>query len=94
MSPDITAVHGFVSGRVQGVGFRYSTVRKASSLKVSGWVRNTAEGRVEFFAQGNSSAVRNLLQWLNKGPSMARVDGVDYDTIHPRDNITSFHVAY
>ena len=66
-----------VSGRVQGVGFRYSTVHRARQLALRGWVRNRADGSVELVAEGPAEAVEVLIEWCNKGPSAARVDAVD-----------------
>jgi acylphosphatase len=47
-------LHGFVSGRVQGVGFRYFTQQIATDLGVTGWVKNTFDGKVEFVAEGTA----------------------------------------
>ena len=63
-----------VTGRVQGVSFRYATVRQATRLGVTGWVRNTAVGSVELEAQGEPTAVEALLRWAETGPLGARVD--------------------
>jgi acylphosphatase len=65
-----------VSGLVQGVGFRYSTVRAAERLGVAGWVRNLADGRVEVHAQGEPVAVAALVDWLHRGPPGADVSGL------------------
>lgn len=51
----MTARHVFFSGRVQGVGFRYSTKQIASGFDVTGWVKNLPDGRVELFAQAHDS---------------------------------------
>ncbi|MBX9767970.1 MAG: acylphosphatase [Bdellovibrionales bacterium] len=66
----------FVSGRVQGVGFRFHTFQKASSLGVVGWVRNLPDGRVEVQAQASDSIMAELIRWLHAGPPAARVDAV------------------
>jgi len=63
-----------VTGRVQGVSFRYSAVHEAARLGVTGWVRNTADGSVELEVQGNASSVEALLRWAETGPVGARVD--------------------
>jgi acylphosphatase len=68
-----------VSGRVQGVGFRYSTQEVARDLGLAGWVRNLADGRVELEAEGDRAALDRLLEFLRAGPRMARVDGVSVD---------------
>ena len=67
-------LHGFVRGRVQGVWFRRETKREADRLGLSGWVRNLADGRVEFFARGSSAGLDELTAWLQRGPALARVD--------------------
>jgi acylphosphatase len=59
---------------VQGVSFRYETVRRATRSGVTGWVRNTSDGAVELEAQGHPDAVDALLQWAESGPPGARVE--------------------
>ena len=70
-------VHLFVSGKVQGVGFRYNTQRKARELGVKGWVRNTADGRVEIEAFAEPPVMEKFLQWCGQGPSGAHVTAVE-----------------
>lgn len=70
-----------VSGRVQGVGFRYHTAERAAALEVTGWVRNMRSGSVELEVQGDASSVEALVQWLEDGPSHARVESVETTTI-------------
>jgi len=74
-----TAFHGFVSGRVQGVWFRYSTQKKAEDLGLTGWVRNLPDGRVEVMACGQSANVKTFASWLWVGPSRAKVTDVTGD---------------
>lgn len=69
-------VHGVVSGRVQGVSYRYSMEREATRLGVGGWVRNLPDGGVEFEAEGDRIAVESLVEWARSGPAYARVDRV------------------
>lgn len=71
------AVHAVVRGRVQHVGFRWFTERHASELGLGGWVRNTADGDVEVFAEGDASRVAQLLEALRRGPAHAEVASVD-----------------
>ena len=66
-----------ISGRVQGVGFRYALQREARSLGLAGWVRNRRDGSVEALLQGSAEAVDRLIAWSLRGPPGARVDGVD-----------------
>jgi acylphosphatase len=67
----------FVSGRVQGVGFRFFAERTAASLGVGGYVRNLFDGRVEVYAVGSSEQVKALKGALRRGPRMSAVDQVD-----------------
>ncbi len=67
-------IHAFASGRVQGVFYRESARKKAESLRITGWVRNLEDGRVEVFACGEESAIKEFQDWLKKGPIAARVD--------------------
>jgi len=66
-----------VSGRVQGVGFRYFVQAKASELGVSGWARNLDDGRVEVYATGHAHKLSDLAAALHIGPRMADVRGVE-----------------
>lgn len=65
-----------VTGRVQGVWFRGSTQDEAQRLGVTGWARNRDDGSVEVVARGADEAVDALVQWLHRGPRLARVDAV------------------
>jgi acylphosphatase len=65
-----------VTGRVQGVGFRWFVEREASAIGVAGWVRNTDDGTVEVLASGNSDQLARLRKALKQGPRAARVDEV------------------
>lgn len=68
----------FVSGRVQGVGFRASTFREASRHpSLRGSVRNLDDGRVEAVFQGPAEAVLSMVAWCRKGPSQAEVSAVE-----------------
>lgn len=75
----------YVTGRVQGVGFRYATARKAEALGVTGYARNLPDRRVEVLACGEEKAVTALRDWLWQGPPMARVSDVRDDTQPYRD---------
>ncbi len=65
-----------ISGRVQGVGFRFATQRQANKLGLSGWVKNKSNGDVEAALEGRSSSVESMVLWCYKGPVMAHVTDV------------------
>jgi acylphosphatase len=84
-TPEPVALHITVSGRVQGVGFRYSCYAEARRLGLKGWVRNTPDGDVELWVESPSEeALEAMLQWLDqKGPPHARIDSLRYDRARP-----------
>lgn len=83
------ALRLLISGRVQGVGFRYSTAEVARRLGVSGWVRNRRNGSVEIHLEGNAEAIAQLKLWARRGPPAALVDGLTADTV-PDEGLQGF----
>lgn len=73
-----------VSGRVQGVCFRASARDTARTLRLTGWVRNLSDGRVEAVACGESAALEAFGRWLAHGPPHARVADVAADDVEPQ----------
>jgi len=71
------AKHLKISGRVQGVGFRYSMSEEAERLGVTGWVRNRSDGTVEAVIDGAPDAVETVLAWARRGPRGASVTEVE-----------------
>ena len=90
----MTAVRATVTGRVQGVGFRYATLSEAQQLGLTGWVRNLADGRVEVVAQGTQDDVDHLVDWLATGPRLASVIGVEVAPMEPDDGLTTFSLRF
>lgn len=74
-----------ISGRVQGVGFRYFAENEARNLGVCGYVKNLWDGRVEVYAIGEEPSLRALRARLARGPRGARVSGVEEsdDPVNP-----------
>ena len=81
---DVQRRHLKISGRVQGVGFRQSTVEQAHRLGVAGWVRNLDNGGVEAVLEGPPDAVDALVAWCRSGPPWARVSRVAVTVEEPQ----------
>lgn len=73
----LVAIHVYISGRVQGVNYRYSTVQQAQKLGLTGWVKNLYDGRVEALFEGEEEIVEKMLSWCHEGPPMAYVTKVE-----------------
>ncbi|HEV3045904.1 MAG TPA: DNA polymerase ligase N-terminal domain-containing protein [Solirubrobacteraceae bacterium] len=78
---DVSAIRAWVSGRVQGVGFREATRRRALALGLEGWVRNEADGTVAVHAEGPADAVERLAEFLRQGPRGAAVADVALERV-------------
>ena len=76
MTTSLVAKRFYVSGSVQGVGYRFFAQRAANTLGVRGYVKNLFDGRVEVYAIGREEIVRVLREQLKKGPRFASVDEV------------------
>jgi acylphosphatase len=87
--------HLWLSGRVQGVGFRASTEEEAKRIGgVGGWVRNLSDGRVEAVIEGRRDRVEALVAWCRKGPSSADVTKVERKDEPPGGEFKTFDVRY
>ena len=85
---DRTRVHVFVSGDVQGLGFRQAIADKANEQGVTGWVRNLRDGRVEAVLEGPRDEVYRVVGLCRAGPKGARVASVQVDREPPRNEKT------
>ena len=83
-----------VAGRVQGVGFRYSTVYEARILSLNGWVRNRYDGTVEILAEGRVEDVEALLSWCRNSPPGSRVTSVQHNEEPTDPPLTGFEIRY
>ena len=86
------AIHVFISGLVQGVGFRYSIKHKATMLDLTGWAKNTDDGKVEVFCQGDKKGIDKMLAFCKEGPPLARVDDVVIEESDTRDHLAGFEI--
>ena len=84
--------HLWISGRVQGVNFRYYTRQQALRLGLSGWVRNLWDGRVEVLLEGEEATVRQMVDWCHTGPPAAYVVGVEIEWESPSGTLDSFDI--
>jgi acylphosphatase len=85
-------VRAVVRGDVQGVGFRAATAHEARRSGVAGWVRNLRDGSVEVDVEGQTDAVDQLIKWLRRGPSLARVTAVEIDDSLPPSGQEGFTI--
>lgn len=81
-----------ITGRVQGVGFRFFAEAAAAREGVHGWVRNRPDGTVEAWVEGDAESVQRIEAALHRGPAGARVERVDVEDAVPMGRATGFTV--
>lgn len=84
--------HVIIAGRVQGVGYRYSTWEMANQLGLNGWVKNRSDGTVEAVFEGNDTTVEQMIQWCHQGPLHAKVTQVAVTAESP-ENLRGFKIT-
>ena len=84
----------FISGRVHGVGFRYSTKRAAQKHSIKGWVKNLSDGRVEIIAEGSEQDMKEFLAWCNKGPMWSKVTDVEVEEEKASGEFSGFEIEF
>lgn len=82
----------FISGGVQGVGFRFFAQRAAARHQVTGYVRNLRDGRVEALAEGDVASVEAFKHDLAAGPSFSRVEHLEEINLEPTGSYSSFRI--
>lgn len=88
------ARHVFFNGRVQGVGFRYSTKRIASGFDVTGWVKNLADGRVELFVQAAEAAeIDAFLEDIQRSSLASHIKGCVMETVAAVPGLRGFNIV-
>ena len=93
-SDELTRLHVFVKGLVQGVGFRYFVLDISGELGITGWVRNTYRGDVEVIAEGKRGDLEKLISALHQGPRSAIVEDVDIRWESPTGEFRAFYIGY
>ena len=88
------AVHILISGRVQGVFYRYTAQRVASRLDLSGWIKNLSNGKVEAVVVGTPSAVDTFIAWCQEGPPGAHVADVEATSLPSTHEYEGFSIKY
>ncbi|HPO14614.1 MAG TPA: acylphosphatase [Candidatus Hydrogenedentes bacterium] len=91
---ETTRLHVLIEGWVQGVGFRYSTLAKAESLRLNGWVRNLPDGRVEAEFEGPRDTLETMLAWCRRGPLGASVRRVEEQWANGEPRYQRFSILY
>ncbi len=84
----------YVSGMVQGVGYRYFTLRKAQELGIRGYVMNLIDGRVLVVAEGEENALDKFISSLREGPKFSRVTGIEIHEDTDKEKLTKFEIRY
>ncbi len=83
-----------VSGRVQGVGYRYFVVQKAREMEITGWVKNAVDGSVIIVAQGIEPELKTFIDYLYIGPTLSRVDRISVNEMQLQSIFDNFSVKY
>ncbi|HBX65219.1 MAG: acylphosphatase [Balneola sp.] len=86
--------HIYISGRVQGVGFRHFTKTNARELGVNGWVKNLNDGRVEAVFEGGEEPVKKLIERCKDGPPSGYVKDMEVNNMNEEDSYSSFEVRF
>ncbi len=82
-----------VTGRVQGVGFRWSTASEARSLGIKGYIRNLPDGSVYIEAEGSREQLNAFVEWCKQGPAFSFVESVNVDSSLPV-NYVDFRIEH
>lgn len=83
-----------ITGRVQGVGYRYFAVQKAKEMDINGWIKNLVDGSVLIVAQGIEEEIKTLIDYLYIGPTRSRVDKISTCVMQITTVFDSFSVKF
>ena len=90
----VIAAEMIISGKVQGVGYRYFTVKQADRFGLTGFVKNLPDGRVFVFAEGEKEIIQQFKTDLEKGPRFSRVENVEINFSEYKSKYKKFLVDY
>lgn len=90
----MTRIKITVYGRVQGVGFRYHTRKKAQELGLTGYVTNKPDHTVEIVADGSDEPLKALVEWAKSGPERANVKRIEIEDCLPINRFDEFVIEY
>ncbi|HSA84236.1 MAG TPA: acylphosphatase [Patescibacteria group bacterium] len=85
--------HVFISGTVQGVGYRYFVRSNAKKLGLTGWVRNSEDGGVEVVLQGEKETIEKMIALCHKGPFLAEVEHIGFEWEKLETPLTEFVIS-
>ena len=92
-SEAILTVNLTISGKVQGVGFRYFVLRQAQELGILGWVSNKPNGDVRVLAQGEKADLERFISKVKEGPSFSRVEDVSLNWLNEAEQYFGFEIV-
>lgn len=90
-SSDRVCISALITGKVQGVGYRYTTREQAIARQLTGWVRNLADGRVEALIVGERTNLNSMVDWLHAGSPAAEVTAVTLKEL-PLQSFQTFEI--
>ena len=91
---DNSSISLIVKGKVQGVSFRWFTVRAGRELGLNGYAKNRADGTVEVQAVGRKADCDSLIEQVKQGPAMSQVDDVEISWVNANEKFTDFEIRY
>ena len=91
-SEDNLTVNIKITGKVQGVGFRYFVLRQAQELGINGWVSNKSNGDVEALAQGEKEGLDHFIAKVKQGPSFSQVEDVSLNWLNEAEQYFGFDI--
>jgi len=94
MSGNIKTYKILLSGRVQGVGFRYFSQSRASKYNIKGFVRNTYASKVEIVCQGEEEELQQFINEVRKGPAFSVVSDIEIEEIKKPQKYDSFDIKF